>query len=251
MSEPLVRPRWFTPGREDAETRLFLFAHAGSGAAAFRGYEDLVPAGVAAQAVTLPGRQGRRAEALPTDWAATVDELHEAVVAELDGRPYALFGHCLGAQLAYRLAVRLAEAGDEEPVLLGVSGWAPTGFFRAPANHAEIPKADMVAWIRDLGAIPDAVAADPDLLDLVLPPVIADFRLAADHVDDGAVVDVPLVTYVGRQDTLMLDPDAMRCWADRAAHYLGHRDYGGGHFYLDAHKAAVMSDFTAHLARLT
>ena len=247
-----VGGRWFTPGEPppDARIRLFLFAHAGSGAAVYRSWKKLLPAGVGAQAVTLPGRQGRRTEPLPADWDELVDDLHASVVSSLDERPFAFFGHCLGAQLAYRVAVALEENGDPPPALIGVSGWAPHGFFRAPRDHHLIPRQEMVDWIINLGAIPAELRADEDMLDIVLPPVIADFQVAAQYVDDDASVSATLVSYGGRTDSLQEDPNAMASWAARSGDYLGHSDFPGGHFYINDQAPAVAADFARHLTRL-
>jgi surfactin synthase thioesterase subunit len=247
-----VAPRWFSRAEPAAEARirLFLLPHAGSGAVAYKGWHRLLPEEIGAQAVTLPGRQGRRAEPLPTDWNALVDDLHTALVDSVDDRPYALFGHCIGAQLAYRLAVRLEAEGDPCPSLIGTSGWAPEGFFRAPKGSGEVSLSEAGPWIRELGAIPDDVWTDPDMLDLVLPPVMADFRVSAQYEDDGAVVDCPLVSYSGRSDPLLVEPDAMASWVRRSRRYLGHNTYSGGHFYVTEHVAAVVSDFTRRLIRI-
>lgn len=244
--------RWFTPAEPtpDARLRLFLLAHAGSGATAFRGWRQQLPAGVDAQAVTLPGRLSRRSDPMPARWDELVDQLHLAVLAAVDDRPYALFGHCLGAQLAYRVAVQLEADNDPPPALVGVSGWAPRGFFRAPADYQTIPESDMVEWVRNLGAIPAEVCADPDMFELVVPPVLADFRIAAQHEDDEAVLDAPLVSYGGRSDSLMQEPDAMASWASRSRRYLGHNEYAGDHFFIARHTAVVLSDFVGHLTRL-
>ena len=91
----------------DAAIRLFLFPHAGSGAIIYREWGDLLPRDVGAQAVTLPGRHNRREEASHETWEPLMDALHEAITAELDDRPYAFFGHCMGAQLAYQLTERI------------------------------------------------------------------------------------------------------------------------------------------------
>jgi surfactin synthase thioesterase subunit len=245
--------QWFTPGRspEHARIRLFLLPHAGSGAAAYRGWDRLLPADIGVQALTLPGRQSRRAEPLPADWDAVLDELELALLAELDDdRPYALFGHCIGAMLAYRLTVRFEAAGDPAPVLLGMSGWTPRGFFRAPAGHEKLSMSEFGDLFKDLGAFPEELWTDPDMLDLVMPPVIADFRIAAQYEDDEAVVDCPLVSYAGQADPLLVEPDAMAAWAGRSRRYLGHRKYPGNHFYVSEHAAAVMSDFSRRLMRI-
>jgi surfactin synthase thioesterase subunit len=245
--------QWFTPGRspEDARIRLFLLPHAGSGAAAYRGWDRLLPADIGVQALTLPGRQSRRAEPLPADWDAVLDDLQLALLAELDDdRPYALFGHCIGAMLAYRLTVRFEAAGDPSPMLLGMSGWTPRGFFRAPAGHEKLSMREFGDLFKDLGAFPEELWTDPDMLDLVMPPVIADFRIAAQYEDDEAVVDCPLVSYAGQADPLLVEPDAMAAWTGRSRQYLGHREYPGNHFYVSEHAAAVMSDFSRRLMRI-
>lgn len=243
--------RVFTPGEPpaDARIRLFLFAHAGSGAAVYRGWKKLLPDGVGAQAITLPGRQNRRTEPLATDWAELVDDLHAAVVDTLDDRPFAFFGHCLGAQLAYRVAVALEENGDPTPELIGVSGWAPHGFFKAPKDHHLIPRREMVDWIINLGAIPAELRADEDMLDIVLPPVISDFQIAAQYIDDAAPVSAELVSYGGSADSLQEDPAAMTSWLTRTSNYLGHTVFPGGHFYINDQAPAVAADFARHLTR--
>jgi surfactin synthase thioesterase subunit len=245
--------RWFSPARPPAQARirLFLMPHAGSGAAAYRGWNRLLPAEIGAQALTLPGRQSRRAEPLPVNWETLLDDLHSGMLAALDDeRPYALFGHCIGAMLAYRLTVRLEAQGDPAPSLLGMSGWAPVGFFRAPPGSEKLPMSDLSGLFKGLGAFPEELWDDPDMLDLVLPPVIADFRIAAQYEDDGAVVDCPLVSYAGQADPLLVEPDAMMAWTERSRLYLGHQEYPGEHFYINDHAAAVMSDFTRRLMRI-
>jgi surfactin synthase thioesterase subunit len=245
--------RWFTPAQapRDARIRLFLMPHAGSGAVAYRGWNRLLPADIAVQALTLPGRQSRRAEPLPQDWDTVLDDLHRALLAMLDDeRPYAVFGHCIGAMLAYRLTVRLEADGDPPPSLLGMSGWAPRGFYRAPAGYEKLTMSEFGELFKDLGAFPEELWADPDMLDLVMPPVIADFWIAAQYTDDEAVVDCPLLSYAGQSDPLLVEPDAMTVWTERSSRYLGHHEYPGNHFYIGNHAAAVMSNFARHLMRI-
>src|SRR5436189_69036 len=85
--------------------------------------------------------------------------------------------------------------------------------------------AEFGALFKDLGAFPEELWTDPDMLDLVLPPVIADFRIAVQYEDDEAIVDCPLVTYAGGSDPLLVEPDAMMVWTERSRRYLGHQVY--------------------------
>lgn len=244
--------QWFQPAElsADARIRLFLFPHAGSGAIIYRDWNDLLPAEVGAQAVTLPGRQERRGEDAYTEWEPLLDGLYEVVLAENDDRPFAFFGHCLGAQLAYHLAVRMAEDGEELPLLVGMSGWAPDGFFNPTEEHIGMPEEELVGWIKKLGSFPAEIYDNPEMLQMVIPALRADLSVAAQRVDHKAEVPCPLVSYGGKSDPLMEESDAFLSWPPRCSTYLGHSEYSGGHFFIDKHALAVTSDYCRHLLRL-
>ncbi len=243
--------QWFHPvaPSADASIRLFMLPHAGSGAIIYRDWERLLPPDIAPQAVTLPGRHNRRDEPTYEEFEPVVDALHEAVLDDLDDRPFALFGHCLGAQLAFRLTVRMEEEGGPSPVFIGMSGWSPIGFFQPTEEQSNMPEPELVEWIKKLGSFPAEIYDNPEMLALVVPALRADLRVAAQYVDDGAKVNCPLASYGGRSDPLQEAPDAMTHWVGRSPAYQGHSEYSGGHFFIDTHAQAVTTHFAQRLQR--
>ncbi|MGC0423494.1 thioesterase II family protein [Embleya sp. AB8] len=249
----MSRPgQWFQPAEADPEARirLLLFPHAGSGAIIYRDWPDVLPRDIGAQALTLPGRQERRDESAYTAWEPLVEGLYEAVLGTIDHRPYAFFGHCLGAQLAYELAVRLEHDGVPGPLMVGMSGWAPKGFFVPAEKHIKMPEEELVAWMKRLGSFPSEIYDNPEMLGMVIPALRADLAVAAQRVDSGAFVPCPLASYGGHNDGLQEEPDAFESWVPRSPQYLGHREYPGGHFFIDVHVEAITQDFCAQLYRL-
>ncbi|HZN18231.1 MAG TPA: alpha/beta fold hydrolase [Micromonosporaceae bacterium] len=243
--------RWFEPAEvdPDAALRLFLFPHAGSGVTIYKEWGGLLPPSIGHQSVQLPGRQQRLAEPGYAKMPELLTALHEVVTAELDERPYAFFGHCMGAQLAYRLAGAIERSGRPGPVLVAASGWAPEGFRTPTLEHSQLPESELKEWIIALGSLPENVYEDPQLLALVIPALRADLAVCATAPDDNVVVSCPVVSYGGRSDPLML-PGAMGSWPARTRQYLGNSEYPGGHFYIEEHALAVTADLTRHLRRL-
>lgn len=243
---------WFHPlePSPDASVRLFMLPHAGSGAVIYRDWESLLPDFIAPQAVTLPGRHNRREEESFETWDEVLDGLHDAVLDDLDDRPFALFGHCLGAQLAFGLTQRLERENGPRPLMIGMSGWSPVGFFQPTEEQSRMPDAEMVEWIKKLGSFPAEIYDNPEMLALVVPALRSDLRVSAQYVDAGTGVQCPLASYGGREDPLQESPDAMSHWVRRSPAYLGHSEYSGGHFYIDSHAEAVTTHFAQRLQRL-
>ncbi|WP_405691698.1 thioesterase II family protein [Streptomyces sp. NBC_01185] len=245
MTDPVaaVADRWFQPeSAPDASTRIFLLHYAGSGASVYHDWPQLIPADVSTQCVQLPGRQERLKEEMFTDIGPLVDTLADHLSAELDGRPYAVFGHCMGALVAYRLTVELHERGEQAPLLLGASAWAPKGFRTPPVEQLQLPQADLVEWARGLGSLPEAILNDTEALDMMMPAMRADLEVCASYEDDDAAVPCPVVTYSADHDPLV-DPQAMESWAPRTGSYLGNRLFRGGHFFLHQETTSITADF--------
>ena len=129
----LGRDKWtlIPQPRPGARLRLVCFHHAGGGAFGFRPWATRLRDDVELVAVQLPGRENRLGERpLPTA-EAVLDHLVPALAEVLAG-PYALFGHSLGAVLAYLCACRVRNAGV---------GRAPARLFLSAATPPELEPA--------------------------------------------------------------------------------------------------------------
>jgi surfactin synthase thioesterase subunit len=254
MTERSTSPSnlWFQPSEADPDSglRLFLFPHAGSGASIYKEWPELLPGDIAHHCVQLPGRQDRSAEDMFTEMEPLVEALQDAITQELDDRPFAFFGHCMGAQLAYRLAVALEKSGRQGPVIVGVSGWAPKDFKTPTLEQAYMPIEELKEWIRELGSVPTEIMDDPKALEMIIPAMRADLAVVASYLDDGAPLSCPIVSYSGNKDQLM-GPGAMASWTDRTSSYLGNSEFHGDHFYMNNidNTIGVTSDLVRHIKR--
>jgi surfactin synthase thioesterase subunit len=241
------RPRgqWLQPAETDpqAPLRLFLFHYAGGSASMYRDWPANLTEDIAYQFIQLPGRLDRRAETPFTDFDELIEALLEQVAADLDDRPFAFFGHCMGGQIAYRLSVAMERAGERTPFLLGVSAWAPEGFRTVPPEQADLPEQEVLDWVSGLGSMPAEVLADREMLALVLPVMRADLSVCASYQDEAAEAPCPIVSYSAKSDPLV-DSASMACWTGRTDEYLGNSEFVGGHFFIHEQTLAITSDFT-------
>ncbi|QEU91835.1 thioesterase II family protein [Streptomyces kanamyceticus] len=228
--------RCFHPAPE-APARLLCFPHAGGSASAYHPLSAAVSGAVEPLIVQYPGRQDRHGE----PFAERTDEVVDAVLAALaqhpGDAPLALFGHSMGAVMAYETARRLTDRG-RPPVALFLSGrQAPSVPRRStgPRPARELSDAELLQDMRELSGTDDEVLTEPELLPLILPPMRADYQLLDDHVHRaGPRLGCPIVALTGESDP-RVTPDGVRLWADETDAAFDCHVLAGGHFFLDAH----------------
>ncbi|MFE2099420.1 MULTISPECIES: thioesterase II family protein [unclassified Streptomyces] len=231
---------------ESPSLRLFCLPYAGGNAGAFHRWAQAPLDGVEVVAVQYPGRQDRFAEECLPDMEALADGVASALVPLLD-RPFALFGHSMGASVAYEVALRLEHRYRARPRRVFVSAAASP---LRPRSHTDVHlRSDdaMVEWFGELGAMDEAVLADPELRPLVLPAMRADLRLIETYrPPSGRLTTAPVTAYVGDADP-GVDPDDARAWQDLTSAEFSFRAFSGGHFYLSDHEEALLADITERL----
>ena len=227
-----MRPAWLTcPNlRPRAAIRLLCFPHAGGGATAYFPLAALLPEAIELRIVQLPGRETRFGEQPFLRMAPLVDALSHAL-SDLVREPYALFGHSLGALVAFELSRELRRSGMPLPRTLIVSGRrAPTVKASEPPLHQLPDEVFIGELIRRYDAIPRVILDDPELMALFLPVLKADFALFETHEHrDEPRLDCALAIYGGSGDP---QTEQMEGWADLVAGPCRRRRFDGGHFYL-------------------
>lgn len=220
--------------RPNATARVVCLPHAGGAASFFGSWGGKAAAEVFA--VQYPGREDR----LDEGQAACVAELADAIAAALPvDLPIVLFGHSLGAILAYEVARTLEHAVGVPPAHVVVSGR------RAPSDP---PGGDVHRWSDDalvdelvrLGGTDGHVLRLPEARSVFLPAIRADFRLAETYRwRPGPEPSCPVTAVIGVGDTEVSAEQAAR-WADHTTGVFVLRVLPGGHFYLIAQQDAVL-----------
>lgn len=225
------------PAAPAAAGGIVLFPHAGGAAATYRGLATAFSArGTDAYVMQYP----RRAERLAHPAAETVEELAQDLFDAGDWAatgPLQLFGHCLGAVVAFEFA-RIAESRGVDVRRLWVSASeAPSAVAASP----RLPTTDreILAHMVDLGGTDARLLADEDFVELLLMAVLADYRAFNRYSCDPHIrVRADIRTLGGHHDH-RIAPDMLTGWRGHTDGAFSRDLFEGGHFYITEQAAAV------------
>jgi medium-chain acyl-[acyl-carrier-protein] hydrolase len=218
--------------RPDQRFRLFCLAHAGAGAATFAEWPRLLGPEIEVIALQLPGREDRLREAPLTELPTVVRTLGLTMRPYLRG-PFAIFGHSVGALLAFELARAMRARGGPQPEHLLLSGQAAPD--EAPPFEPihGLPDDEFVAALGAMGGTARSVVEDPELIRLLLPALRADFTFGERYeFRPGPPLAADLTVLCGSEDERAPEY-AMKAWQNQTSGAFRTQTFQGGHFYLN------------------
>jgi surfactin synthase thioesterase subunit len=221
--------------RAASAVRLYAFPHAGGGPGSLAQLAAELPASIELWALNLPGRQSRLAEPCRTDLAPLVAELAAEVAGS--AQPFALFGYCGGALLAYLVARHV------QPCHLVVSSFAAPDLALIPRRLPTLPSELFWKAILDEGGVPNELAERTGLRPVFEPALRADFGLYASYRhnhDDSPPLDIPITVLHGRADT-SLTRGSLLGWQRQSTYPVKLREVDAGHWLVEEapHDVAV------------
>ena len=231
---------WIVPlnGHAERTIRLLCLPFAGCGISFYRSWTDALQ-DLELLAVLLPGRERRMVEPPISRIESLLGELTSRTLRWLD-RPFALFGHSMGALIAFELARALRHAGRRGPDWLFVSG-CPAPHLSQGDRTSAMTDAQFTEFLRELQGTPQELFDSPELLQLMLPGLRADFAMVDSYryrAEEPLVC--PVVAFYGTRDSLA-PKDAVAAWARHAAVDFSLHEMEGDHFFLRPRGAEVVA----------
>lgn len=223
---------------------LFCLPYAGGSAAIFNKWNSLVSREIRVVPVELAGRGGRMNEALYNTLNDAVDNVYNIIRKRIDNQqPYALFGHSMGALLAYKVVQRIRKEQLPEPIHIFFSGrGAPHSITRREKIYHTMEEEEFKRELLQLGGTPKEFFEHPELMEFLLPVLRNDFKLSETvlPVENIEPLDYDITVFVGKDEEGMVAED-VHGWRLHTKQLCIVHYFNGGHFFINDETERIVS----------
>ncbi|GLV53918.1 hypothetical protein KDH_07690 [Dictyobacter sp. S3.2.2.5] len=234
-SEWIVRYR----PNEQAQLRLFCFPYAGGSASIFRSWLDALPAEVELCGIQLPGREYRLTRPAFTRIEPLIQELAQALIPYLD-RPFAFYGHSMGALISFELARYLREQYGKQATCLYLAAYRAPQLPNPNIKIYHLPSEVFKVVLRADG-IPEMILQNEELMQAMLPTLRADFELCDTYVYyDLPPLKCPLMIFGGLADVRVNQKD-LEGWTIHTSATCQLAMLPGAHFFLHSEQDSLLN----------
>jgi surfactin synthase thioesterase subunit len=236
---------WSLPeGPATGTLSLLVLPHAGGNAHAYTEWRDQLPDSVRLLIGQYPGRGARFADPLPT----TIADLAEPVLACLppDTSDLVVLGHSMGSLVAFEIARLLTENGRPPLAFIASACRAPHLANPSPVHPERLDDDELVAAIKARGGTDDGILDEPELREIIIPSIRADFAIDDAYRFTGAdeVLACP-VTVIGGDTDPVVPVAALPEWSRTTSAASAVQVLPGGHFYFQQQLPRFLSLITS------
>jgi medium-chain acyl-[acyl-carrier-protein] hydrolase len=243
------RNQWFLTPRPNPQSvlRLFCFPYAGGGTAAYHGWAARLPRDIEVSLAQLPGREARLRETPLPSAALLVEALGQHMLPYLD-KPFAFFGHSMGAVIAFELARHLRRVYGVEPQHLFVSARRAPQLPSDERKTYQLPDREFLSELRKLNGTPKEVLEHEELMLLMLPLLRADFAVCQTHsYVPGVPLAAPITAFGGLQDN-ETGREKLAAWGELTSARFRLQMLPGDHFFVKTAQAQILQTIERTLA---
>ena len=228
----------FPKPNPQARMRLFCFPYAGGTAAAFRNWPRYLPSEIEVCAIQYAGRGSRIAEPLSEDVVDVMNGVYQDLQPFLK-KPFAFFGHSMGALVSYEFARRLQRERQPEPFQMLVSGCGAPHVRIIDEPTYNLPEAEFIAELRRLQGTPGEILDNAELMKLMMPIVRADFKASETYTyAPGPLLECPLRAFGGLKDE-MIPREKVEAWSEHTRGSFRAQMLPGDHFFLNTSQSLL------------
>lgn len=222
--------------------KLFCFPYAGGSAAAYNKWKQYLDKGIELHTVELAGRGRRIYDPLYDSMDEAVNDVYKIVIPQIADMPYCFFGHSMGGIIAYELALKIRELKKPRPRHIFFSGrGAP--HIRGSEDERKIhtmTEEEFKKEIIELGGTPKEFFEHPELLDVLLPMLRSDFKIAECYEEKSSITpfDHDITVFIGKEEDVTAEQ--MHGWREHTSGICTLHYFNGDHFFLSEETKKVV-----------
>lgn len=251
MMNEIIKTPWieYSQPNPQAKLRLFCFPYAGGSATIFRNWFSSLPNTVEVHPIQIPGRGSRLMEAPFTEITPLVQTLGNSLLSYLD-KPYAFFGHSLGALISFELARYIRKKCNSTPVHLFISArQAP--HIPDPSPMYNLPETELLQELDRLNGTPKEVLANPEIMQLLLPVLKADLAVDETYIYNlESPLESPITVFGGLQDPETTFDD-LEAWREHTIASFSIKIFPGNHFFINTVQSMVLEAIAQEILNIT
>jgi medium-chain acyl-[acyl-carrier-protein] hydrolase len=236
-----TRSRWLSRWREQPEATitLFCFPYAGGSSSTYRLWQGLLPEWIDVAPVQLPGR-GERLSEPPFHRMSEMVEVLGRELTPYFHKPFAFFGHSMGALIAFELTRWLRRNKQTLPAHLFVSGRRAPQIPEAIEPSWHLPEEQFIERVRQLNGTPQEVLQHPELMQLLIPLLRADFAVCETYEYHAEPPVECALTVFGGDEDAEAPREYLTPWREHTSAKFKLHMLRGDHFFVQtAHVESV------------
>ncbi|MGE5342761.1 MAG: thioesterase II family protein [Candidatus Omnitrophota bacterium] len=213
---------------------LYCFPYAGGSSGIFSKWRQYIDKHIELRPVELAGRGKRIYDPLYQSIDEAIDDIYQLIKNDLHKSPFAFFGHSMGGIIAYEMAIKLKANNMPEPSHIFFSG---RGAPHVPSEDEEmyyiLPDDQFREKILELGGTPKEFFEHPELMEVLLPMLRSDFKIAETYkyTDEIVTLNHDITVFIGKDEDV--SAQQMHGWKDLTTQKCTIHYVEGGHFFIN------------------
>lgn len=230
--------------------KLFCISYAGGSSTIYNKWRPIMIENIEVIPVELAGRGVRHDEKFYNNIKESILDIYSIIKEESNFVNIALFGHSMGAMLAYLVAKKIKNEMNIQPKVLFLSGNSP--LWKNNTYISDLPDDVFLNKIIEFGGITQEMIKIKELIDMALPVLRADFKMLDEFKKDNVeypkeVFSVPIIAFTGKYDKGVTSDD-MNEWRKYTKGKFELYQFEGNHFFINDHYQEIVDIINTELA---
>ena len=220
---------------------IYCFPFAGGGKYSYREFTAKAPDMLNFITLESPGRGARSGEPILYELEAIVEDAYNQLMLDelYWTRPYAFYGHSMGAIVGFLVAQKIAQSPSlPKPLRLFLTGRSGPSA-NAERHYHSLPENLFIQKLQELGGMPEEILRNRDLMHFFEPVLRADFKaLETFKYCQSEPLDIPIDVVIGLGENI--SQDQARAWVKESTAQVEIKRMPGNHFFIFDHALTLM-----------